>query len=132
VNGSIDCADVVASRTTLPARGDGQFRRVRLAVPPDPDGDAIEFEVTRIGQDEPVRDRNGFRAPDADLTRLPTVILLRDQRARRGDGRVYTIDFSIADPFGARCDGTLKVGVPRRRGRPAVESPFYVSSLRRR
>jgi TolB protein len=131
-NESPDCAGVVVSRTRLPARGDGQFRRARFSVPADPDGDVIEFEIARIGQDEPVRDRNGFRAPDAHLTKRPTVVLLRDQRARRGDGRVYTIDFSITDPFGARCDGTAKVGVPRRRGRAAIESPFYVNSLRRR
>src|SRR3712207_8826515 len=32
--------------------------------------------------------------------------------------------------YGAPCTGILKVGVPRRRGRPAVESGFYASSIR--
>jgi Tol biopolymer transport system component len=129
-NHSPKCSSVEVSPRVLPAPTNGRFRRVRLSGASDPDGDPIKLEAAWVGQDEPVRDRNGRRPPDAHWTTDPSVVLLRKQRARRGDGRVYTIDFWATDGFGARCGGSVKVAVPRHRGRPAIESPFYASSIR--
>jgi hypothetical protein len=121
-----ECSTVGIRPRTLPRRGDRRFHRVRLVGGEDPDGDPVKLEVSWVGQDEPL----GPRSPDARWTKDPAVVRLRDERARRGDGRVYSVDFRLTDQYEAPCTGTLKVGVPRHRGRPAVESGFYASSIR--
>jgi TolB protein len=128
VNRAPTCNDVrVTPRVLSPANG--KLRPVRLLGGSDPDGDRVRVEVAWVGQDEPVRGRGDRTSPDARWTHDPRVALLRAERASRGDGRVYSIDFWVTDGHGARCGGTVKVGVPRHRNRPAIESPFYASSV---
>jgi dipeptidyl aminopeptidase/acylaminoacyl peptidase len=123
-----NCSSVrVAPRVLWPANG--KLRPVRLLGGSDPDGDRVTVEVAWVGQDEPVRGRGDRTAPDAFWTANPRVALLRAERARRGDGRVYWVDFWVTDEHGARCGGTVEVTVPRHRNRPAIESPFYASSV---
>jgi Tol biopolymer transport system component len=122
------CSDVrVAPRTLWPANR--KLRPVRLSGGSDPDGDHVTVEVAWVGQDEPVRGRGDRTAPDAFWTGNPRVALLRAERSARGDGRVYWVDFWVTDEHGARCGGTVEVTVPRHRKRPAIESPFYASSI---
>jgi Tol biopolymer transport system component len=122
------CSGVrVAPRVLWPANR--RLRPVRLIGGSDPDGDVVTVEVAWVGQDEPLRGRGDRTAPDAFWTANPRVALLRAERSPRGDGRVYWVDFWVTDEHGARCGGTVEVTVPRHRNRPAVESPFYESSI---
>jgi WD40-like Beta Propeller Repeat len=123
------CSSVHVTPTTLPWRTDDRMHRVRLVGGSDPDGDRVAVEVAWIGQDEPVTSRDDRTSPDARWTGNPRVALLRDERARHGNGRVYWIDYWVTDPSGARCLGTATVGVPRSGGRPAVASDYYASSV---
>ncbi len=88
----------------------------------DPDGDAVTLRVTAVTSDEPVGAR-----PDARSGETPDSVRLRAERAVRGDGRVYRIDFEAADGSGGTCSGTATVGVPRRQNTSAVDSapPSY-------
>jgi hypothetical protein len=128
VNHAPTCDDVRVTPRVL-QNANGRLRAVRLLGGSDSDGDAVEVEVAWVGQDEPVRGRGDRTSPDAFWTANPRVALLRAERARRGNGRVYSIDFWVTDVHGARCGGTVKVSVPRHRNRPAAESPFYASSV---
>jgi hypothetical protein len=128
VNHKPDCSNVrVTPRALWPPNG--KLRRVRLTGGSDPDGDRITLEATGVGQDEPVRGRGDRTAPDAFWTSSPRVVLLRAERAQRGDGRVYWVDFRVTDEHGASCGGTVTVEVPRHKRRPAIASPFYANSL---
>jgi hypothetical protein len=89
----------------------------------------VRVEVAWVGQDEPVTYRGDHTTPDARWTANPRVALLRDEWARYGDGRVYWIDYWVTDPHGARCLGTVTVGVPRDRNRPSVADDYYASSV---
>ena len=54
---------------------------------------------------------------------------LRSERAGTGDGRVYTIAYTVTDPSGATCSGTLDVTVPHDAAHPAVKSPTSYDSF---
>ena len=55
--------------------------------------------------------------PDAILSDDGSVLRLRAENRRRGDGRVYRIAFTASDGRGGACSGTASVEVPRHRGR---------------
>ena len=78
----------------------------------DPDGDPLTITATRIRQDEP---RNGFAdgntCPDATGVGT-TAAMVRAERSRWLDGRVYHVSFVADDGRGGRCDGTVTVCVP--------------------
>jgi hypothetical protein len=126
------CSPVEVRPRTLPRRADNRFRPVRLGGGHDPDGDPLHLEAAWLGQDEKVRGRGDRTAPDARWTDDPSVVRLRNERSRGGDGRVYSVGFWLTDQYGARCYGTRKVGVPRHRGRPAIESPLWANSIQLR
>jgi Tol biopolymer transport system component len=123
------CRGVTPSPKRLSWRADGRLKRVRLRGGSDPDGNTFTTRVIWIAQDERVRGRGDRTAPDAAFTGNPAVVRLRDERARRGDGRVYWIGYRLTDRWGARCSGTTSVRVRRHRRKPALASPFYASSL---
>ncbi len=73
----------------------------------DPDGDPLTLVVTAVAQDEPVDDTDdGTTCPDA-VGIGSDVVELRSERQGSGDGRVYHIDFTAQDPFGAVCIGSV-------------------------
>lgn len=71
--------------------------------------------MPRVTQDEPVNGLgDGDTSPDAVLQ--GSQALLRAERARSGNGRVYQVTFTASDGFGGSCTGSVPVCVPRDRG----------------
>jgi hypothetical protein len=120
-----DCGAVSARPAVLwPANR--KLVRVKLRGAGDPDGDAVALRIDGITQDEPTG------KGDAVRVRKPHKVLLRAERSRKGDGRVYRITFTATDDRGATCTGIVKVSVPRHRRRAAVDSaPPSYDSFRR-
>lgn len=78
----------------------------------DPDGDPITMEITKITKDEPSK---GPQPPDA--TGVGTAhAAVRAERAGNGGGRVYRIEFTARDSFGAEATGAVSVCVPHDQG----------------
>jgi Tol biopolymer transport system component len=122
-----DCSDVRADPSTLlPANG--RLRLVTLTGASDPDGDAASITITAVTQDERLTGPGDRTSPDAVPGDSPDQVRLRAESSRRGDGRVYRIDFELSDGQDS-CTGQVTVQVPRRRGTTAVDSapPSYDS-----
>lgn len=102
-----DCAAATASPGTL-WPPNGKLVPVRVQGIEDPDGDPVTVTFTGVRQDEPLT-RPG--APDATGVGTGT-LLLRADRAGKGDGRVYHVAFEARDPLGASCTGEVAVCVP--------------------
>jgi hypothetical protein len=117
----------------------GRFRLVWLTGATDPDGDRIAYRIVSITQDEALGRLDGDHhaydeddderheksknlVPDA-VRGLGPIFFLRSWRDRHGDGRVYTITFTVTDRRGASCTGTTTVTVPRDQAHPAVKTP---------
>ncbi|MGH2978907.1 MAG: hypothetical protein ACRDLQ_04635 [Solirubrobacterales bacterium] len=128
------CSGVTASTAEL-SPADRSLQLVALAGAGDPDGDIVTLSVTGVTQDEPLTGGDDKTTPDAfskQLTREPSVAALLENdpnevylraEARNGrDGRVYRVAFTAEDIYGATCSGTVSVSVPRKAGRPAVDS----------
>jgi hypothetical protein len=102
-----DCSAAFAAPASLrPANG----KSVPISIEgvTDPDGDPITLAVTAIRQDEPLT-----RAGVPDATGLSTSSpQVRADRAGKGDGRVYHLDFEARDDKGGTCTGTVTVCVP--------------------
>jgi hypothetical protein len=112
INRPPDCSAAVASPASL-WPPNGQLVPVSIRNVIDPDGDPVTITITSVRQDEPLS-RGG--APDAAGTGTPNVSLRAD-RDGKGDGRVYHLSFTAADPQGASCTGTVAVCVPHDQGR---------------
>jgi dipeptidyl aminopeptidase/acylaminoacyl peptidase len=123
------CKTVARTPKRLAWRPDGKMHPIRFTGGKDPDGDAVTVQVLWVGQDERVMGRGDRTAPDATWTSDPEIVLVRNERSRHGDGRVYYIDFAVTDEWGARCIGTRTVRVRRHKRKPAVASRFYASSV---
>jgi TolB protein len=123
------CKTVARTPKRLAWRPNGKMRPIRFTGGRDPDGDAVTVRVLWVGQDERVMGRGDRTAPDATWTRDPRTVLVRNERSRHGDGRVYYVDFALTDRWGARCIGTRTVRVRRHKRKPAVASRFYASSV---
>ena len=132
------CVNVHAIPATL-WPPNGKFRLVTLTGATDPDGDPITYQIVSITQDEPLGrhdeedhkwfgEENGDHGngkklvPDAVRGTGPT-FFLRAWRDPHGDGRVYTIAFTVTDSHGASCSGTTTVTVPHDEHHPAVKTP---------
>ena len=116
-----ECGGVRATPSSLGAPNH-RFVTVTLSGATDPDGDAVDLEITGVTQDEPVGAR------DAIATTQPNRVRLRAERNPHGDGRVYRIAFEASDGRGGTCTGYATVGVRKGSG-PAVDSapPSYDS-----
>ena len=83
---------------------------------------AAEISVLRITQDEPVTGPgSGNTSPDGSGIG-GAVAHVRAERDGRGDGRVYRIGFAATTAEGARCEGSVDVGVPHNAGQTPVDS----------
>ncbi len=89
----------------------------------DPDGDPLAYAITSVRQDEPT---NGLGDGDTAIDAVnagPGAVRLRAERAGGGDGRVYTIVFTVSDGKGGSCGGSVQVTVPKSASKPAVLTP---------
>jgi len=125
INQPPDCTGAMASRDTL-WPPNHSFRDIEILGVTDPDGDAFEIVVDQIRQDEPTNsDDDGDTCPDGMVVGTD-VASVRAERIGgegydEGDGRVYRIDFTATDVYGASCSGYVKVGVPHDRSAPAED-----------
>jgi probable HAF family extracellular repeat protein len=78
----------------------------------DPDNDPVSIAITGVTQDEPT---NGLGDGDtcADAVIQGGTVMLRAERAGKGNGRVYRISFTATDGQGGSCAGAVLVCVPR-------------------
>lgn len=134
VNNPPDCSQVSAEPNSL-WPPNHKFQLVTLTGESDPDGDPVTLSITGVSQDEPVDGvGDGNTAADAKLGEgdadQSNEVLLRAERSGSGDGRVYTVSFTVTDGDGASCSGTVTVGVPHDQdGGPAVDSGDTFNSL---
>jgi subtilase family serine protease/flagellar hook assembly protein FlgD/Tol biopolymer transport system component len=83
--------------------------------------EGLTVTIGGVTQDEPTNDAgDGNSSPDAFLQGAS--VLLRAERSGTGDGRIYRVSFTAANPAGATCTGTVTVGVPKSPSQPAVDS----------
>lgn len=133
INQPPDCTEAFASRDTL-WPPNHKFRDIRILGVTDPDGDAFELVVDQIRQDEPTNsDDDGDTCPDGTGvgTHMASVRAERigGEGYDEGDGRVYRIDFTATDEYGASCSGYVKVGVPHDAKTPAEDmGPLFDST----
>jgi hypothetical protein len=97
---------------------------VTLSGATDPDqGDTVSDAITGVTQDERLLGTgSGDTSPDAKLASGGSVSI-RAERSGGGDGRVYTIAFTVTDSHGATCSGTTTVSVPHDAAHAAVLTP---------
>jgi hypothetical protein len=97
-----------------------QWANVEILNVTDPEGGAVTINIASITSDEPTASDPGSggaqHAPDAQGINTPTA-QLRVERSGQGNGRVYGINFSAADPQGATCSGYVTVCVPPNQGK---------------
>jgi len=112
-----DCSAVRATPASLGAPNH-RLITVTISGGTDPDGDAVDLEITGVTQDEPVTG-----PPDAVATSVPHRVRLRAERDPKGDGRVYRIAFEASDGRGAACTGFATAGVRKGGGAPVDSAP---------
>ena len=115
-NAAPDCSSVAPSVSRLWAPNH-KFRLVTLAGASDPEEDALAYEISSVSQDEPLG-----RRPDAKPGQEANQVWLRAKRKGNGDGRVYSIAFTVADGHDNSCDGVALVSVPHDHVHDAVDS----------
>ena len=132
------CSAVKAIPDTLwPPNGD--LRLVTLVGAYDPDGGTVTYTITAVTQDEQLGSQDGHDydwykkwrkkpPPDAVILHGPYV-LLRAWRDPHGDGRTYTISFTVTDGQGATCSGTTTVEVPHDLGHHSKHKDKHYNSF---
>ena len=118
---------------------DGDLRLVTLVGAYDPDGGPVTYTITAVTQDEELGGQEGHDhdwykkwhkspPPDAVILHGP-YLLLRAWRDPHGDGRTYTISFTVTDSQGATCSGTTTVEVPHDLGRHSKRGDKHYDSF---
>ena len=121
------CSGVVASPSVL-WPPNHQMVTVGFSGFSDPDGDQLRVRINSVRSDEPVTGLgSGDTTPDALLSGDGTVSL-RSERAGAGNGRVYTVAYEVTDSKGGSCTGTATIGVPKSKGKKAVDNRFSVNA----
>ena len=98
----------------------------------------MTYTITGVTQDEPLGGWDGHGwdwskkwhkdpTPDAVILHGP-YLLLRAWRDPHGDGRTYTISFTVTDSQGATCSGTTTVEVPHDLGHHAKFGDHHYNS----
>ncbi len=98
----------------------------------DDDGvhNMVTLEITGVTLDEPVSGLgDGDSSPDAVIqpSDPADTVLIRRERSKKGNGRVYKVSFTADDGFES-CDGMVQVGVPRGRKSDAVDDGQFFDS----
>ena len=102
---------------------------VTLAGASDPDNNSISYRIDGVTQDERVTGGgSGSTAFDAQRASGGSV-WLRSERDGSGDGRVYTIAFTVTDQYGLSCSSTVDVAVQHDTAHAAVKSPSSYNSF---
>jgi hypothetical protein len=104
-----------------------KLKPVQVLGVTDPDGDPVVITVTGITQDEPVKEQgagSGMTCPDGvfldlDENGSADAAALRQERAGKGNGRVYRVSFTAADGQGGECSSSATFCVPQDQ-RPGV------------
>jgi VCBS repeat-containing protein len=102
-----------------------------LGVTDPVEGSAITITITSIFQDEPTNSQGDGNTPVDGYGVGTNRARVRAERAGKGDGRVYHINFTGTDAQGGTCTGTVKVDVPHDQGPggAAVDGgPLYSST----
>jgi hypothetical protein len=111
------CANVTPSKTKLwPPRH--KFVVIALSGATDADGDTLTFEITKVTQDEKVKNAISKKDKGPDARRVPGKphkVELRAERIASGNGRVYRIHYTVSDGEGGTCSGVEKVRVPKKK-----------------
>jgi hypothetical protein len=127
-----DCSAVAATPNTLGQMRD-RMALITLSGATDPDGDTLSYQIDGVTQDEYVTGVGDDTFPDAALTSGGTgsnQVLVRSEANPQFNGRVYRIAYTVSDGQGGSCSGTAgasgtttaKVGVPRKKGTPAIDN----------
>ena len=123
-----DCTTVGRGPWEL-GRPNHRFERVILFGGDDADGDRTWIAIDDVQQDEALTGRGDHTRPDARRTRADNEVLLRSERQTNGDGRVYTVKFTLYDERGGSCQGSVQVGVRRHNRDAARDSGVRYSSF---
>jgi hypothetical protein len=123
-NGPPSCTNVKPSKTKLwPPRH--KFKLIVLSGATDPDGDPLTWTITKVTQDEKVKNAITKKDKGPDAKRVPgkpNQVELRAERIGDRNGRVYRIFFTVSDGNGGTCSGKVKVGVPKHKNGNAVDN----------
>lgn len=127
VTESVDCSEALPSQAKVwPANH--SFAAIEILGVTTSSGAQPLLRVEAIRQDEdPQGEGSGATCPDARGVGS-AIAELSVERSGRGDGRVYTIEFSATAPSGARCAGEVQVCVPHSRGGSCTLSPTSYDS----
>jgi hypothetical protein len=127
-----DCSGMRATPDSIwPGRRD-QMALITLSGATDPDGDALNYHIDGVTQDEYVTGIGDDTFPDAALASAganSNQVFVRSEANSHFNGRVYRIAFTVSDGKGGSCSGTAgasgdtaaKVGVQRKKTTPAID-----------
>jgi hypothetical protein len=90
----------------------------------------VALEITGVSQDEPVTSlEKGDSSPDAviQVGDPADTVLIRRERSKFGNGRVYEVSFTADDGFES-CTGAVQVSVLRGRKSDAVDDGQFFDS----
>ena len=96
-----------------------KMRPIRIEGVSDSDSiyKTVSIVIDSVTMDEPVAGHgNGHSSPDAVIQSLQPInqVLLRAERKKHSNGRVYQVNFTANDGFES-CTGSIKVSVPKSR-----------------
>ena len=85
---------------------------ITLTGATDPDGNTFTYRIDGVTQDEALTG-GGSGSTKYDAQRASGgSVYLRSERDGTGDGRVYTIAYTVTDQYGLSCSSTVDVKVP--------------------
>jgi hypothetical protein len=131
-NQSPICSSVTATPSTLAQMRD-KMALITLSGATDPDGDTLSYHIDGVTQDEYVTGVGDDTFPDAALASGgagSNQVLVRSEANPQFNGRGYRIAYTVSDGHGGGCSGTAgpsgtttaKIGVPRKKGTPAIDN----------
>jgi hypothetical protein len=94
----------------------------------DPDNN-VTITITSVTQDEPTEGGGDGDTPIDAIINGDGTVLVRAERSREGDGRVYHIHFTASDPEGS-VSGVVKVTAPPKQSDPAIDGGELFDSTR--